>query len=199
MLYVSVRVKWPSKPDKEWKLPESLESLGKMLVCGTYKQIADAAWKNDAIRQELIELMARDVDKECTQLCSKKDPSFLRKTDKESILSFTMKKVYEGLKVKAPLLHCLLAAASTNRRSRSKAPQTEVLHVGTAMAAAICLHNRYKFMSAVLLLITIFLRQHSTRLHLFPCFQPWYLRKSLLLQFSCVVMSLDSAQTIIDL
>lgn len=154
---VSVKVKWPSKPDKERKLPESLESLGKMLVRGTYRQIANAAWKNDAIRQELIELMARDVDKECTQLCSKKDPSCLRKTDKESMLSFTMEKVYEELKVKAPLLHCLLAAASTNRRSRSKAPQTEVLHAGTAMAAAICLRNRSKFMSAVQLLITIFL------------------------------------------
>lgn len=100
---VSVKVKWPSKPDKERKLPESLESLGKMLVHGTYKQIANAAWKNDAIRQELIELMARDVYKECMQLCSKKDPSCLNKTDKESMLSFTMEKVYKELKVKVPL------------------------------------------------------------------------------------------------
>ena len=127
---------------------------------GTYKQIANAAWKNDAIRQELNELMARDVDKECTQSCSKKDPSCLRKTDKESMLFFTMEKVYGELKVKAPLLHCLLAAASTNRRSRPKHPQTEVLHAGTVMAAALCLHNRSKFMSAVQLLITIFL-SHS--------------------------------------
>ena len=98
---VSVKVKWPSKPDKERKLPESLESLRKMLVRGTYKQIANAAWKNDAIRRELIELVAQDVDKECTQLCSKKDPSCLRKTDKESMLSFTMENLYEELKVKA--------------------------------------------------------------------------------------------------
>ena len=39
---VDVRVKWPSK-DAERKLPEDLESLGKMLVRGTYKQIALAA------------------------------------------------------------------------------------------------------------------------------------------------------------
>ena len=154
---VSVKVKRPSKPDKERKLPESLESLGKMLVRGTYKQIANAAWKNDAIRQELIELMARDVYKECMQLCSKKDPSCLNKTDEESMLSFTMEKVYKELKVKVPLFHCFLAAASTKRRSQSKAPETEVLHAGTTTAAAICLHNRSKFMSAVQLLITIFL------------------------------------------
>ena len=112
--------------------------------------------------------MARDVDKECTQLCSKKDLSCLRKTDKESMFSFTMENVYDELKVKAPLFHCLLAAASTNRRSRSKAPQTEVLHAGTAMAAAICLCKRSKFMSAVQLLITIFL-YHSNRLVSLDC------------------------------
>lgn len=40
---VSIKVKWPSK-DTERKLPEGLESLGKMLARGTYKQIAHAAW-----------------------------------------------------------------------------------------------------------------------------------------------------------
>ena len=40
---VSIKVTWPSK-DAERKLPEDLESLGKMLARGTYKQIANAAW-----------------------------------------------------------------------------------------------------------------------------------------------------------
>ena len=37
---VSIKVNWPSKPNRERKLPEDLESLGKMLARGTYKQIA---------------------------------------------------------------------------------------------------------------------------------------------------------------
>ena len=101
---VSVKVKWPSK-NKERKLPEDLESLGKMLVRGTYKQIASAAWKNANIKKELIELMSKDIDKECTQLCSKKNPSCLRKTDKENIMSFTMEKFYNELRERAPLLN----------------------------------------------------------------------------------------------
>ena len=64
---VSVKVKWPSKPDKERKLPESLESLGKMLVRGTYKQIANTAWKNDAIRQEMSTRNARSCVQRRTQ------------------------------------------------------------------------------------------------------------------------------------
>ena len=47
---VSVRVQWPSK-DTERKLPDDLESLGKMLVRGTYKQIANATCKNPHIRK----------------------------------------------------------------------------------------------------------------------------------------------------
>ena len=70
---VSIKVKWPSK-DTERKLPEGLESLGKMLARGTFKQIAHAAWKNPPIRSELVELMAKEVEKETSHLCSKKEP-----------------------------------------------------------------------------------------------------------------------------
>jgi hypothetical protein len=65
---VCVKIKWPSK-DRERKLPEDLEYLGKMLARGTYKQIATAAWKNASIKKELTELMACDIGKECNKLC----------------------------------------------------------------------------------------------------------------------------------
>ena len=77
---VTVNVKWPSK-SAERKLPEDLESLGKMLVRGTYKQIANAAWKNPCIKKEVTQLMLKDIEKETTQLCSKKNPSYMRKTE----------------------------------------------------------------------------------------------------------------------
>lgn len=58
---VFVKVKWPSK-DGERKLPSDLESLGKMLVRGTYKQIAAAAWRNVFLKREL-QLLINDFDK----------------------------------------------------------------------------------------------------------------------------------------
>ena len=85
-----------------------------------------------------------------------KNPSCLRKTDKENIMSFTMEKFYNELRERAPLFHSMLPAASVNSRNRSKAPQTEVLRAGTAMAATVCLRNRSKFMITVQLVITIF-------------------------------------------
>ena len=55
---VFVRVKWPSK-EVERKLPEDLESLAKMLIRGTYKQIANAAWKNVKLRKEFEKIMEK--------------------------------------------------------------------------------------------------------------------------------------------
>ena len=43
---VTVIAKWPSMEERK-NLPEDVTSLGKTLVQGTYKQIANAVWKNE--------------------------------------------------------------------------------------------------------------------------------------------------------
>ena len=49
---VTIKVNWPSKK-AERKLPDEFESVGKMLLRGTYKQIANAVWKNSNLRSKL--------------------------------------------------------------------------------------------------------------------------------------------------
>ena len=138
---VTVKVKWPSK-NRERKLPVDLESLGKMLVRGMYRQIANAASKNPSINKHLRELMVRELEKEVTQLCSKKKSSCLRNTNKQSMVSFTMEKVSNELEERTPLLYSVLSAVSINRRSKAA---KEKSHFGAiAMAAAVCLKNRCK-------------------------------------------------------
>ena len=143
----------------ERKLPGEFKSLGKMLIRGTYKQIAVAAWKNQKLKKELEKLMTKEINKECSQLCSKKKPCCLRQTSKDSMLSFTMEKFTRELAERAPLFHSLLIAASVNPLSRAKKPQNEFAAV--AMAGAICLRNRSKYLIAVQLLITIFIYHSS--------------------------------------
>ena len=154
---VSIKVNWPSKPNREHKLPEDLESLGKMLACGTYKQIANSAWKNENLKSELIQLVRKDIEKECCELCSKKNPSCLRKTSKDDLLSFGMEQLTEEIKDRAPIFYSVLSAAAINRKSKAKnpSPQAEVGAIG--MAAAVCLRNRSQYIIAVQLLITVFL------------------------------------------
>ena len=152
---VSVRVDWPSKTS-ERKLPEDLESLGKMLLRGTYKQIAVAAWKSSRLKDELKALVVKDVEKEANDLCSKKNPSILRKTGKPEMQTFTMEKVCEEVAARAPLLHSVLQAVSVNSERKTPQPSRERF-AAIGMAAAVCLRNRSRCMIAVQLMITTFL------------------------------------------
>ena len=120
------------------KLPKDLESLGKMLVRGTYKQIENAAWKIPSVKEKWKSWWWKKFEKEATQLCSKKDPRCLRATDKNSMLSLTMEKVHYEIKTRAPMFHSCLSAASINRRSRAWSC-SNTNFAAVVMAAAVCL------------------------------------------------------------
>eukprot|EP00112_Aurelia_sp_Birch-Aquarium-sp1_P018191 Seg4306.2 transcript_id=Seg4306.2/GoldUCD/mRNA.D3Y31 product="hypothetical protein" protein_id=Seg4306.2/GoldUCD/D3Y31 len=60
---VSVHVEYESGV-REKKLPKSLQSLGKMLVRGTFRQIATAAWHCADLRPHIISRFLRTVHKE---------------------------------------------------------------------------------------------------------------------------------------
>ena len=50
---------------------------------GTYVQIARAAWQDPKVREQLISLFLKEIDEECSGLCSSKDPSILRLRSKQ--------------------------------------------------------------------------------------------------------------------
>ncbi len=108
---VKVIVNWPSKT-KVNKLDESLESLGKMLCRGTYKQIAAGVWKSAILKKHCQQLFLKDVDKEeCRTLCSSKSGSCLRCPTcptKNQIEEFSFDTLIKELKTNAPLLSGVL-------------------------------------------------------------------------------------------
>ena len=104
---ISVKVQWPSE-NRERFLNKDLESLGKMLVRGTYKQIAGASWQNPKLRKELQVLALKDIDKECHELCSRKHPSCLRSPSKEQLQSFSFEKFNNELENRAPFMKAIL-------------------------------------------------------------------------------------------
>jgi hypothetical protein len=147
---VNVKVSWPSKTLEKTLHPE-LESLGKMLVRGTFKQIANAAWNSKEIRKHLTVNVLKQIDKECSSLCSRKDPSCLRSPSKHKMLDFSFEKENEELQERAPLFSSVLVASGCNRTDKS----SWILAVG--MAASVLLRNRSPYMNAVQLMLGIFL------------------------------------------
>lgn len=99
---VQVTVEYPSQT-KVNTLHEGLESLGKMLCHGTYKQIARAVWKKPIVRKHMLQLYLEEVDRECTATCSLKNPSCLRSPSKKDLQSFSFKKFNSELESRAPL------------------------------------------------------------------------------------------------
>ena len=149
---VLVTVEWPSRT-KDNVLHEGLESLGKMLCRGTYKQIAVAVWRNSILKKHVQQLFLQEVDHECTALCSLKNPSCLRSPKKEDLQSFSFKKFTNELESKAPLFSAVLWTASVRKSKR----EDEFWVPAVCMSAAVLLKNRSPCMNAMQLLNTIIL------------------------------------------
>ena len=149
---VNVKVRWPSQT-RERELQPDLQSLGTMLVRGTYKQIANAAWRNVHLRNHHVFHVLKDIDKECVALCSKKNPSILRSPSKEKMLNFSFEEQRKELEESTPLFFSVLVAAgSTKTKTEEKAWIPAV-----SMASSILLRNRSPYMNAIQLMLGIFL------------------------------------------
>lgn len=90
---VLVTVEWSSRT-KDNALQKGLESLGKMLSHGTYKQITGAVWRNPILKKHVQQLFLQEVDRECTALWSFKNPGCLRSLKKRIFSRFTRKKLH---------------------------------------------------------------------------------------------------------
>ena len=149
---VQVTVEWPSRT-KVNTLHEGLESLGKMLCRGTYKQIAGAVWKNPILRKYMQQLYLEEVDRECTAMCSLKNPSCLRSPSKKDLQRVSFKKFNSELESKAPLFSAVLWTASVRKSKRDD----EFWQPSVCMSAAVLLKNRSPCMNAMQLINTIIL------------------------------------------
>jgi hypothetical protein len=74
----------------------------------------------------------------------------LRKTDKENIANFSFEQLEKELKERAPLFQLVLKTASLQDENRSK---RSMLSIG--VAAAVCLKNRSRNMTAFQLVLAI--------------------------------------------
>eukprot|EP00794_Sanderia_malayensis_P002674 gene2674-3093_t len=141
---VRIKVVWPAKT-YERDLPAALHSLGKMLIRGTYKQIARAAWRNENVRKELKVCALKEINQECVNLCGKKTKSCLRSPNKQDLLEFSFDKLPGELEKMAPSFHSILRIASCNKRIVEK---SALWVPPLGMAAAILLRSRSQQMNA---------------------------------------------------
>lgn len=132
-------------------LDKDLESLGKSLARrGSYKQIAAAAFRCHPLKNCLIMKTLDSLAKECNELCSRKKPSLLRKSD---MAEFSLRKLCLEWKERAPLFFGFLMTCATSRdKGHDWLP-------GVAVAGSVLLKERNVHMNATASLFSVVARQ----------------------------------------
>lgn len=137
----TITVEYPSKTVNK-KLSSDLEPVGKALAHGPPSRIAKAILKSKTLRKEVIAQVLRAVSTEVSQLCSRKNPSLLRKTSKDDLLNFELSKLCDEWKERAPTFYAfLLTCCSTKRTIHDSLPSV-------AVSGSILLKQRNNHMSA---------------------------------------------------
>ena len=105
------------------------QALGKALVHGPPERIARALVKCEPVFNIVIKHVLHKVLTEMNGLCSRKNPSMLRKAGKEDLKYFSMQSMCQEWKERAPIFHAFLmtVALSNGTKDASWLPSVAVL------------------------------------------------------------------------
>ena len=156
--YILVGCPWGCAREFKATLGADLQTLGKALARrGTYKQIADAAFRYSSLKTFLIKKTLQALGKECNDLCSRKKPSVLRKSGPDEMENFSFQKLCEEWKQRAPLFYSFLTTCATVKEKGCD--WTPAM----AAAGSTLLKNRNMHMNATASLISLMVRQSATQ------------------------------------
>ena len=126
------------------KLQGTYENIGKALVHGVPSRIAGAIMNCLPVKKHGIEKVMKIVSKEVAGLCSKTNPSLLRKTGKGDLEKFHLEHV------------CSVCTSAANKSSKSS-----TWFVSLALAGSVLLKQRNSGMSATASVIGVLLKSKA--------------------------------------
>lgn len=152
---VRLSISYPSKTVNK-SLHGSYQLIGKALAHGVPSRIANAAMNCQPVRKHIVEKTLGILKKEVMELCSKTNPSLLRKSSKEGLTDFDLQHVCEEWKVRAPLFYSFLMTSASNKRTKASSWFGSV-----AVAGSVLLKQRNKQMDATSSLLGIMMKTKS--------------------------------------
>ena len=138
------------------QIPSEYESIGKALVHGTPKRIANAVMKCKPISKFVLEKVLRTVSTEVNSLCSRTNPSMLRKTGKQDLIKYSMQTLCLEWQTRSPVFYAFLMTVALSRSNKQSNWLPSV-----ALAGSILLKQRNSQMSATGAVIGILLKTGS--------------------------------------
>ena len=152
---VKLSVKYPSKNVNK-VLRGAYQGIGKALAHGVASRIAGAVMNCASVSKHIIAKVMKLVSREAHSLCSRKNPSLLRKTGKEELENFDLEEVCSEWRERAPLFYSFLLTSATNKTT------TNFAWFGSlAVAGSVLLRQRNPHMCATAAVIGILLKSKS--------------------------------------
>ena len=148
-------VQYPSKTLNK-TLSGSYQAIGKALAHGIPSQIANAVMKNPTIKNHIIENTLKTLSKEVESLCSRNNPSLLRKSSKEDLAKFDFQLLCNEWRQRAPLFFSFLMTSAVNKRTKEYSWFSSV-----AIAGSVLLKQRSEKMDATASVLGILLKSKS--------------------------------------
>lgn len=156
---VYVTVKYPCGKTIKKKLDGTdFEKLGKAIARGTHVNAIAALFKIKDMRESMIAMLLKALSNECMDLCSKKNPSLLRKNTKPDLENLSMEKICMEWKSRAPLFYSILLTCCT---SNSKNGNNTGWFPSMAVAGSTLLRERNTQLSALASVLGLTLKTRS--------------------------------------
>jgi hypothetical protein len=152
---VKLSVDYPSKTVNK-TLKNEYETLGKALAHGPPQRIAKAVLKCKPLTKFVIENVLRLITTEVYGLCSRKNPSLLRKTGKEAIVNFNFESLCDEWKERAPIFYSFLMTVGVSKVTKDAKWLPSV-----ALAGSVLLKQRNSQMNATAATLGIMLKTGS--------------------------------------
>ena len=134
----------------------SYQTIGKALAHGVPSQIANAVMKSPTLRNHVIENVLKTLSKEVAALCSKKNPSILRKSGKGDLAKFDLQLLCNEWKERAPLFYSFLMTFAVNKRTKECSWFSSI-----ATAGSVLLKQRSEKMDATASVLGVLLKSKS--------------------------------------
>ena len=119
------------------------QNVAKAVAHGVPSRIATAVMNCPPVRNHIGEKVMKVVSKEVTGLCSKTNPSLLRKTGKEDLEKFDLEHVCKEWRERAPVFYSFLLTSCANKGTKNS-----TWLGGPALAGSVLLKQRNCEMSA---------------------------------------------------
>ena len=118
-------IQYPNSPNRAVQLRKERQRVGRQLALGDNAVIASAVLATPDVNEKIYQLVSKSITSEITSLCSKTNPSVLRKSSHGELAEFSWGKVNEELEIRTPRFLQFLKSAIANPSQRRNVLKTK--------------------------------------------------------------------------